>query len=187
MQNQDLPKKTSSISLKICIFGDGGVGKTTLIDRYITGVFSESTIMTIGVEFHVKNIEIEGRQIALHIWDFAGEERFRHLLPSYVRGASGGIFMFDLTRFSTLNNISNWSEVINACTDENIRPLPIVLVGGKLDLVERRAVPSDYGYQLMDENKLFIDYIESSSLTGENVEQIFKNIAREILKRKGFI
>ncbi len=177
------PKKR--ISFKICVFGDGGVGKTTLIKKYVTGIFSESTIMTIGVDFHVKQIQIDDNQVSLQIWDFAGEARFRFLLPTYVRGASGAIFMFDITRYSSLKNIGTWSEVIDVCTDEITRPLPIVLVGSKLDLAEKRAVHSDYGHQLKEENALFTDYIECSSLKGENVDIIFENLAREMLKRSG--
>ncbi len=78
---------------KLCIFGDGGVGKTTLVKRYLTGVFAGDTTMTIGVDFHIKKLNIEGKEVGLQIWDFAGEDRFRFLLPSYVFGTSGGIFM----------------------------------------------------------------------------------------------
>ena len=81
---------------KVCIFGDGGVGKTTLIKRYLSGTFDESTRITIGVDFHIKKLEVEGKQITLQLWDFAGEERFRMLLPTYMRGAKGGIFLYDI-------------------------------------------------------------------------------------------
>ena len=143
--------------------------------------------MTIGVDFHVKQLELEHHLLSLQIWDFAGEDRFRFLLPAYVRGASGGVFMFDITRYSSLKNISTWSEVIGVCTDEKTRPLPIILVGSKLDLAEKRAVQSDYGIQLTEENELFIDYLESSSLSGDNVELIFEKLAREMLRRKSLL
>ncbi len=187
MPNQYPQKKRSKAAFKVCIFGDGGVGKTTLIKKCVTGIFSESTIMTIGVDFHVKQLEMDGEPVSLQIWDFAGEDRFRFLLASYVRGASGGIFMFDITRFKSLENINAWSEVIDECTDHNKRPLPVVLVGGKLDLSAERAVESAYGHQLADENELFIDYIECSSLTGENVNLIFQTLAQEMMKRKARI
>lgn len=187
MANQYPLRKKQKISFKVCVFGDGGVGKTTLIKKYVTGIFSDSTIMTIGVDFHVKQLEIGDHLVSLQIWDFAGEDRFRFLLPAYVRGAAGGVFMFDITRFSSLKNINTWSEVIDVCTDETTRPLPIILVGSKLDLAEKRAIDSNYGIQLKDENELFIDYLESSSLTGENVERIFTILAEEMLKRKSLM
>ncbi len=179
-------KQKNPIACKIVIFGDGGVGKTTLINRYVTGVFTESTIMTIGVGFFVKKLMINAIEVSLQIWDFAGEDRFRFMLPSYVKGSSGGVFMFDITRFTSLDNINAWSEVIDICTDSNRRPLPVVLVGSKLDMKDRRAVQKSYAEQLLD-NKLFITYIECSSKTGENVEQIFSTLAQEMLKRKGLL
>ena len=178
-------KKSSKNAFKICIFGDGGVGKTTLLNRYVTGVFTESTIMTIGVDFKVKKLEIEGVEISLQIWDFAGEDRFRFLLPAYVKGSQGGIFMFDTTRFTSLENIEAWSEVIEKFTDDNEKPLPVVLVGGKIDLEKIRAVPREYGPEICEDKEMFIDYIECSSKTGENVQLIFERLTQEMAKRKG--
>ena len=96
---------------KVCIFGDGGVGKTTLIGRYMTGVFKSNTEITIGVDFHIKKLDIQDKRVSLQIWDFAGEGRFRALLPSYVLGASGGIFMYDITRYSSLRNFQEWLTI----------------------------------------------------------------------------
>ena len=96
---------------KVCLFGDGGVGKTTLINRYLTGVFKSDESITIGVDFHIKKLIIEEKRISLQIWDFAGEERFRFLLPSYVLGASGGIFVYDITRFTSLKNFQDWLDI----------------------------------------------------------------------------
>ena len=169
---------------KICIFGDGGVGKTTLINRYVTGIFTNDTEMTIGVGFHVKKIDIEGKTVSLQIWDFAGEDRFRFLLPAYVKGAVGGIFMFDITRYASLKNIKGWSEVIDECTDAGERPLPIVLVGSKFDMGYKRAIDTEYGHDIYNSSELFIDYIECSSKTDHNVEHIFQTLAKEIMKRK---
>ena len=172
---------------KVCIFGDGGVGKTTLINRYVSGVFTKDTLMTIGVGFHVKKVEIQGQTITLQIWDFAGEDRFRFMLPAYMKGALGGIFMFDITRFTSLEHLEDWSEVIDECTDKGARPLPVILVGGKLDMEERRAIKSDYGQELSQSSELFIEYLECSSMTGHNVENIFELLSKEIMKRKGLI
>ncbi len=169
---------------KIVVFGDGGVGKTTLINRYVSGAFQGNTIMTIGVGFFTKKLVVNDIEVSLQIWDFAGEDRFRFMLPSYVRGSSGGLFMFDITRFASLKNIKDWSDVVDICTDSNKRPLPVILVGGKLDLEYKRAVDKIYAEELL-ENKMYVQYIECSSKTGQNVELIFTRIAEEMLKRKG--
>ena len=167
---------------KVCIFGDGGVGKTTLIRRYLTGMFDSTLKMTIGVDFHIKKIEIEKKRITLQIWDFAGEERFRILLPSYVRGAKGGIFMFDITRYSSLINLDEWLEVVKSVQ----RDIPLMMVGGKLDLNEQRSISSEIAKELADANN-FYGYGECSSKTGLYVEEIFELLTHGILEKSNFI
>lgn len=165
------------IAFKLCIFGDGGVGKTTLIKRFSTGVFEKDIKMTIGADFSVKNIEIDGRPVTLRIWDFAGEDRFRVLLPAFAKGADGGIFMYDTTRYSSLGQIKDWLSIFEYfVSDENIK-IPVIMVGGKTDLVEKRSVTSEEASELSDTYNLR-GYFECSSKTGDNVEQIFEIIAK---------
>ncbi len=99
---------------KMCIFGDGGVGKTTLVNRYISGKYSEAYKMTIGVDFYTKSIEIQDIRVNLQIWDFAGEHQFKNLLPNYVIGASGGIFMYDISRFYSLTHSFDYYQLTDA-------------------------------------------------------------------------
>ena len=171
---------------KMCIFGDGGVGKTCLVNRYLTGIFKSNSSMTIGVDFLLKTLEIEDKKVALQIWDFAGEDRFRFLLPSYVKGASCGIFMFDITRNSSLNNLPNWLEVFYEGTKDSNQKVLITLVGGKLDLHDRRSVYSSDAVVMAKKYELQ-DYIECSAKTGENVELIFYKIARKLTEIAGLI
>ena len=124
---------------KILIFGDGGVGKTTLVNRYLTGVYTTGAI-TIGVDFHIKLVEIDGQEITLRIWDFAGEEKFRFLLPSYAEGSNGGIFMFDVTRYSSIKNIDEWLTVFKHSMKNQDQDIPLLIVGGKKDLVNERSI-----------------------------------------------
>jgi len=168
---------------KLCIFGDGGVGKTTLVNKYLTGVFKNST-MTIGIDFHIKTLVIDGIKIRLQIWDFAGEERFRFLLPSYMRGASGGIFMYDITRFSSLKNLKDWLDVLNHEVPAIEEQIPILLVGGKADLEDKRAIDKDLGFETAKVNNLS-GFFECSAKTGANVEMVFETITREIVKKAG--
>lgn len=171
---------------KMCIFGDGGVGKTCLVNRYLTGIFKSNSTMTIGVDFLLKTLEIEDKKVALQIWDFAGEDRFRFLLPSYVKGASCGIFMFDITRNTSLNNLPNWLEVFYEGTKDSNQKVLITLVGGKLDLHDRRSVHSSDAVVMAKKYELQ-DYIECSAKTGENVELIFYKIARKLTEIAGLI
>jgi len=173
------------VMFKICLFGDGGVGKTTLLGRYLTGLFKSTTTITIGVDFHVKKIEVNGKLVLLQIWDFAGEKRFRFLLPSYILGASGGIFMYDITRYSSLKNFPEWIKIFkNGFVGAKDKPLPIIMVGGKLDLSFKRAVPTKEAFDLAKTNKLF-GYIECSAKDGRNIEDIFTEIAKLMLLRAG--
>jgi Ras-related protein Rab-6A len=170
---------------KVCIFGDGGVGKTTLIGRYMTGVFKSNTEITIGVDFHIKKLDIQDKLVSLQIWDFAGEGRFRTLLPSYVLGASGGIFMYDITRYSSLRNFQEWLTIFKKGYKGPINHVPIIMVGSKLDLEHKRAVSKSDAYQLAKENGL-IGYIECSSKDGQNVEEVFIEIGRLMMNNTNF-
>ena len=171
---------------KVCLFGDGGVGKTTLISRFLTDVFKGGSEITIGVDFHIKKLEIQEKRITLQIWDFAGEERFRFLLPSYVLGASGGIFMFDITRYSSLRNFQDWLNIVRQGYKGPLEHIPILMVGSKLDLEYKRAVSRDEAFELAKKNNLF-GYIECSSKDGQNVQEVFLEIARIMMKKAKII
>jgi len=173
---------------KMCIFGDGGVGKTTLVNRYISGKYSEDFRMTIGVDFYTKSIEIQGIRVNLQIWDFAGEHQFKNLLPNYVIGASGGIFMYDISRFHSVTHLEDWINLLNKAPDRQEKKLPILLVGGKKDLAfeGKRVIEEDYASELGKKFGVF-DFIECSSKTGENVELIFYNMALKMLESSGLL
>jgi small GTP-binding protein len=166
---------------KVCIFGDGGVGKTTLTHRFLDGVFKETYQLTIGMDFYVKKLNIDGKKISLQIWDFAGEEKFRFLLPGAVAGADGCIFMFDITRFNTFKNLSNWLSIFNEINEKENQNPSIILVGSKIDLKGLRSINIDEANKFAKKNK-FQDYIECSSKTGENVDEILNKISKLIIK-----
>ena len=163
---------------KVCIVGDSKVGKTTLLHRYVEGKFSSETKMTIGVEFFLKELYIDGQKIMLQLWDFGGQERFRFLLESYVIGARGALLMFDLTRAMTLENIEQWVKI---CRKEDPN-LPILFLGSKSDLTEDICVEDDYIEEFKNHFNLY-DYLKISSKTGENVALSFENLSRKILER----
>jgi len=165
--------------LKLLTSGEGGVGKTTLLHRYVEGKFSQSTKMTIGVEFFLKEVQIDGQDCTLQLWDFGGQERFRFLLESYVLGAKGALLMFDLTRIQTLENLEQWVNIVRK-GDPN---LPILFLGTKLDLKDEIMVDDEYAKSFMEELNLF-DYLKISSKTGENVQASFELLTQRILERQ---
>lgn len=170
------------LKFKVPIFGDGGVGKTTLTHRFLNGVFKETYQLTIGMDFYIKKLELNGKKISLQIWDFAGEKKFRFLLPGAVMGASGTIFMYDITRYVTFKNLTDWLTVFNEANEIHDQKLPILLVGSKLDLEGMRTVPKEEAIKFANDNN-FIDYIECSSKSGENVEELFAIISKSIVKK----
>ncbi|MBY9017749.1 MAG: GTP-binding protein [Candidatus Lokiarchaeota archaeon] len=171
---------------KLCIFGDGGVGKTTFTHRFLNRVFDQDLKMTIGADFSVKDVKVDDANVNLQIWDFAGEERFKVLFPSFAKNTQGGIFMFDLTRHFSIKNIDDWlSFFIKEMKFSNIQ-IPIIMVGSKLDLEEKRSISTDEGIELAKSRNLQ-GYFETSSKTGENVDNIFETIARLMLKVKNIL
>ncbi len=172
-------KRTNSktILLKVITGGEGGVGKTTLLHRYIEGVFLANTRLTIGVEFFLKELEIEGKKILLQVWDFGGQDHFRPLLRNYAVGARGALLLFDLTRVSSLQRIEQW---ISICRPDDIE-IPIIFLGTKLDLTEDIVVNDDIALKLKEKYRFF-EYLKISSKTGENVNLAFELLARELVE-----
>lgn len=166
------------IVLKVLTAGEGGVGKTTLLHKYIEGKFFADTKMTIGVEFFLKELNIDGRDIILQLWDFGGQERFRFLLESYVTGAKGALLMFDLTRTMTLENLNEWVKI---CRKEDPN-LPILFLGTKADLVNDVTIQDDYIKMHQEKFNLF-DYMTVSSKTGTNVAKAFEILTKKILQK----
>ena len=166
------------VKFKILVAGNKSVGKTTLVRRYSTGLFSTDTLATIGVDFVVKEVKIGKEDVSFSIWDFAGEKKFRQLLPSYCSGASGALLLFDLTNAESMEELAAWDEVINKSAPNIVK----VLVGTKLDLVANRQVPRRLAEDTMKKLNM-IGYWETSSKTGENVENVFQELGAEILKR----
>ncbi len=166
-------------TFKIIIFGDAGCGKTTLTTRFLTNLFVSDQTMTIGVDFEVKSLTVDDKKVKLQIWDFGGEERFRFLLPTYVRGARGGLFLYDITNYSSIAHIDDWLSVIRKeIRAEDI--FPIIVAGGKADLVENREVSSADGIKIAKSRNVN-GFIETSSKTGENVEKTFEALTRLML------
>ena len=176
--------KIADATFKIILIGESRVGKTSLTSRYLTGLFDDDIKRTIGVNIEVKDMIKEGLNIKLQIWDFGGEERFRFFLPSYVSGASAGIFMYDITRYESLNNIKAWLEVFKSGFDGISRVPPILMVGGKLDLCEYRELSYSEAFHIA-ENHGFSGYVECSAKNGINVESTFDVLVDLILKRIG--
>lgn len=174
---------------KVVLFGDAGTGKTTLTHRFLRNVFISDSKMTIGVDFQIKTLSVEEKKVKLQIWDFGGEERFRFLLPTYVRGANGGIFLYDITNEASLAHIDDWLEVIRSDQVKNQRddtPLPILVVGSKADLEDDREVSSNEALKIVKKRGLE-GFLETSSKNGKNVEETFRSLTKLLLQNSNLI
>lgn len=165
-------------TFKILLLGDASVGKTSFTKRYCYNIFNPSERLTIGVDFHVKTIELKGKKIKLQIWDIGGEERFRFLLPTYVLGANAAFLLYDISRPATLDNIPEWTSIVR----QKGGPIPITLVGAKLDLRNQRAVSREHGIQIAEKNSLD-SFVEISAKDNVNVNQAFEVITDLTLER----
>lgn len=167
------------LKFKIIVAGAKGVGKTSLIRRFCTGKFDISTLSTIGVDFETKKVVLDDDIILFNIWDFAGEEKFRILFPSYVSGSSGAILLYDITRRESLDDMANWIEIIS---DNDNSPNTKLLVGAKLDLDEYREIEKKDAVEFAEKFDFKGGVIETSSKTGFNVEKTFIKLGKTILK-----
>jgi small GTP-binding protein len=167
---------------KILVGGDGAVGKTTLLRKYVDGTFDESSIATVGVDFFIKQVIYENvGSCTLQIWDLGGQERFRHLLESFIMGAKGALLLFDLTSMPKIDSIINWVNIVRM----HDLDLPILLVGTKLDLEEFIAV-DDESAQSIKNTFNMIDYVKTSSKTGANVERVFDLIVEKLMEKSKY-
>lgn len=155
---------------KIVMLGDGAVGKTALTTRFTQEQFDADYKRTIGSDFAIKRLEIPEKdcRVTLQVWDLAGQPRFEIVRQGFYRGARGGLLVYDVTRRRTFLNVENWKEEAFKNLQNEI---PIVVVANKVDLVDSRIVTTEEGKKYADKHGHF--YVESSALTGENVEQAY--------------
>eukprot|EP00048_Salpingoeca_helianthica_P024297 m.31246 g.31246 ORF g.31246 m.31246 type:complete len:211 (+) comp9299_c1_seq1:51-683(+) len=160
---------------KIIIVGDSGVGKSSLLMRFTDRRFKEVNT-TVGVEFGSRIIDIEGDPVKVHVWDTAGQEAFRSITRSYYRGSAGAIIAFDLTSVETFRSVQSWlKEARDNCQSH----LQVILVGCKCDMPNRKVAHEDAS-RFAGQNGL--EYIEASSLSDINVDQVFESLCKKIYR-----
>jgi len=166
------------IQIKLLMIGDSGVGKTCLLLRYANDSFSPTFITTIGIDFKIKNIDIDSTKIKLQIWDTAGQERFRTITTSYFRGAQGILLVYDVTDRRSFESIRNWISQIGQHADVHVNK---ILVGNKCDMLDEKVVSTEEGEKLAKE--FGIQFWECSAKNNINVEEGFIGIGRGVKDR----
>ncbi|XP_015283793.1 PREDICTED: ras-related protein Rab-4A [Gekko japonicus] len=168
----------SDFLFKFLVIGNAGTGKSCLLHQFIEKKFKDDSNHTIGVEFGSKIINVGGKYVKLQIWDTAGQERFRSVTRSYYRGAAGALLVYDITSRETYNALTNWLTDARMLASQNI---VIILCGNKKDLDGDREVTFLEASRFAQENEMM--FLETSALTGENVEEAFVQCARKILNK----
>ena len=157
---------------KIIFVGDAGVGKTSIINRIVDNPFNEAYEMSIGVDFMSKNLRYKGQNIKLQLWDSAGQEKYKGLIPSYVRNSSIVFVVYDISSKTSFNNVSSWITFI-----KSIENTTLILCGNKIDLTTREVEKSE-GEQFAQ--KEGISFFEVSAKTDENIKFMFYSVIADL-------
>ena len=180
MSNKQIQNKVD-YSFKILFLGGIGVGKTSIIFRYVNDKLQNNQKSTIGIDYKTKIIEYKSKKIKLKIFDTSGQERFRTLTKSYYQGSDGIIIVFDIKRKETFEEITYWMEEINKNCDKN--KIGLVLVGNKNDGdISERKINKEQGINVS--NIYGFKYIETSALINDNIKQCFDLIIYSIFEKK---
>ncbi len=169
---------SSEYRFKIVMLGDGAVGKTALTTRFTQEHFEADYKRTIGSDFAIKKLDIPERdtKVTLQVWDLAGQPRFEVVRQGFYRGARGGLLVYDVTRRRTFINIQHWKDE----AFKNLgRKIPLVIVANKVDLEDARIVTPEEGEAWAKEHGHI--YVESSALTGENVEAAYVKLCETMI------
>ena len=179
---------------KIIFVGDANTGKTSIINRIIDNPFNETYEVSIGIDFMSKNIRFRGQNIKIQIWDSAGQEKYKGLIPSYVRNSSIVFIVYDVNNRNSFENVNNWISFV-----KNIEKTTMVLCGNKIDL--EREVETKEGEEIA--SKEDIKFFECSAKNNDNIKNMFyssiaglstfgvndeserENLAKELLEENG--
>ena len=170
---------TPQFLYKIVTVGSSAVGKTSIILRYTTGKFREYYAPTLGADFSIKNMQFDKSTVKLQIWDLGSQDFLEVVRSGYYQGARGVIFMYDVTRPDTLEELWDWKKE----ADAHLKGAVYMVVGNKTDLEKERQVSSDEGAKFA--KKFLADYHETSVKLNAGVDDTFTTIAKKIIKKAG--
>lgn len=175
----------ATFNLKVALLGDGAVGKTSLRKRFMGKGFSGQHNMTIGADFATINKEIGGDTAIYQIWDLAGQKSFQAIRGRFYKGVYGGLVVYDVTRPESFNSIPKWIEEL--WRHNGIGKVPVIILGNKSDLRDKNSVPIVKGQEYATKmtqamgNEFSVEYRDTSAKTGENVDDAFEILGRQVM------
>lgn len=161
--------------MKICLLGDGSVGKTSLVYRFIENRFSTDFKSTLGVNLLKKKIQLDNDTASVQIWDLGGQQAYKNLRKLYLEGSQGALVVFDKTNRSSFENLDDW---INSFKDSQPEA-PLVLIGNKNDLTDQIKISDTEALTFAESHGM--KFISTSAKTGEKVEDAFESLIKEII------
>ena len=162
---------------RICLIGGPYVGKTSLLSTYTENTYKEKYSPTVGVDFRVVTLKYKDIITKLHIWDTAGQEKFKSITINYFRSSNGFIYVYDITDRDSLRNLEFWINLTKENTDSNVINF---LVGNKSDLENKREVSVEEGKEFAKNHNLI--FMETSAKTNNNVQKLFEYFAYKLIK-----
>jgi len=167
------------VCFKILLIGDAGVGKSSILVRYVNDTFTEGVEPATGIDSLVKYIDVDGKRYKLQIWDTAGQERFRTITSSYYRGAHAVIVVYDVCDHTSFENCRRWiGEIDRYASDGEAQKM---LCGTKIDMDSKRTVSTQDGQEMSDQ--LHIPFCETSAKTRQNIDELFQILTKELVKK----
>ena len=168
--------------LKVMILGNAGVGKTSILERYVNKSFTGNYKVTIGADFLTRDLEVDGNRIKLQVWDTAGQEKYRSLGVAYYRGADACMLVFDLADKTTFKDLDKWVEAFfSQLPEDKAKNFPVILLGNKADKPDR-IISAEMAQKWCAERDA-IPFYETSAKTNQGLEEAFEHIARMAMKR----
>jgi Ras-related protein Rab-1A len=160
---------------KMLLIGDSGVGKSCMLFRFSDDTYTDSHISTIGVDFKIKTMEVDGKEVKVQIWDTAGQERFRTITTSYYRGVHAILLVYDITDKESFTNITAWMQDVDRYSKESSIK---ILVGNKCDLERSREVDYAVAEEYALDNGM--TFFETSAKTASGVESAFVDTIKRL-------
>ena len=176
----------AKVQFKLSLLGDGGVGKTSIKNRYLTDKFTDKYMTTLGVDFSSHSLKVDDKNVFIAIWDVAGQQVFSSIRKSYFEGSRGGLVVFDVTRLESFENLlDGWITPFYETVPD--KP-PMIIIANKVDLNDERLVTRETAEGFVEDLKKqfgidHILYIETSAKEGTNIPETFENLTRLVMQQ----
>ena len=175
------PESDFDYTIKLLVVGDSSVGKTNFISMFIENKFNQAYMTTSGMDLRTSSIEVKNKKIRVQLWDTAGQEKYRAITKNLFLKVQAALIVYDITNEETFNNLKTW---VRSIKEECGKQIQMLIIGNKNDLNEERVVDKNIAMEYAKEEK--IDYLETSSKTGDNIQKAISLLCEKVLENTEF-